>query len=368
MTPNRYVRVLLAGLCVVLCSCATKKPADPWQAVAIPTDANFGGLWFTDSRNGWITGGGYRVEGGIVGRTRDGGRTWQFQSGVLTGGGTDFSLGGVQFRDSLRGCSVGYGGIVMVTDDGGVTWRSVRYGRSGGDGLARVQFLDSQNGWAVGPASVIRTKNGGESWGYLLTNNSENGYFTPHAIHMVDGWRGWLTGHTGNLMRTEDGGVTWKQVSLPLRAGEHPILWDVTFTDESHGWVVGEGGAIFHTVDAGMTWTRQEQGVPIVRVIPKGEAPRPHEVVPELETEPDRLMVSAVRFLDADHGWAIGYYSDVGESAILRTDDGGTTWRLEQRVPGEYLRSLFVLDRDHAWAVGDRSRTASQVVMRYSAR
>jgi len=103
-------------------------------------------------------------------------------------------------------------------------------------------------------------------------------------------------------------------------------------------------------------------------VIPKGEAPRPHEVVPELETEPDRLMVSAVRFLDADHGWAIGYYSDVGESAILRTDDGGTTWRLEQRVPGEYLRSLFVLDRDHAWAVGDRSRTASQVVMRYSAR
>jgi photosystem II stability/assembly factor-like uncharacterized protein len=70
--------LIIVALCVQLCSCATKKPAEPWQAVAIPTDANFGGLWFTDSLNGWITGGGYRVEGGIVGRTRDGGRTWQF--------------------------------------------------------------------------------------------------------------------------------------------------------------------------------------------------------------------------------------------------------------------------------------------------
>jgi hypothetical protein len=114
-----------------------------------------------------------------------------------------------------------------------------------------------------------------------------------------------------------------------------------------------------------MTWTRQETGVPIVRAIPKGEPPRPKEVVPELETEPDRLMLTAVRFLDQDHGRAVGYYSDVGESAILRTDDGGTTWRLERRVPGECLRTLFVLDREHAWAAGDRSRTAPQVVMRY---
>jgi len=87
--------------------------------------------------------------------------------------------------------------------------------------------------------------------------------------------------------------------------------------------------------------------------------------VPELEVEPDRLTVSAIRFADARHGWAVGYYADVAESVVLRTDDGGDTWRVEHVQPGEELRTLFVLDAQHAWAAGDRARTRPQVVLRY---
>jgi photosystem II stability/assembly factor-like uncharacterized protein len=348
---------------LVLSGCARHAPRQLWEATAIPTDAQFDGMWFTDSLNGWITGGGYAIDGGIVGRTRDGGRTWSFQSGVLEGGGARFSMGGVQFLDSLRGVSVGYGGIVLVTSDGGTNWRPVRYGRSGGDGLSDVQFIDSRNGWAVGPASVVRTHDGGETWSLLVTNKAENGYLSGNAIHFVDLWNGWMVGHSGILYRSSDGGDSWTRVPLPLREGEHPTLWDVTFTDPSHGWIVGEQGTIFHTEDGGVTWVRQENGVPIVRVLPPGESPK-HDVLPELETEPARLSVSSVRFADNARGFAVGYYADVAESAVLATSDGGATWRVERVVPGELLRSLFLLDAEHAWAAGDRARTTPQVVLR----
>jgi photosystem II stability/assembly factor-like uncharacterized protein len=358
-------RAALLLLCCCMGSCSPRKPSEKWQAVVVPTDADFRGLWFTDSLNGWVTGGGWSIDGGLVGRTRDGGRTWSFQSGVLDGGGTQFGLGRVQFRDTLRWCVVGSAGIVLVTNDGGVTWRSVRYGRSPADGLSDIQFLDESNGWASGTASVVGTHDGGETWSPLVYGSSENGYLSGNAIHMSDTQSGWLVGHSGALLRTGDGGATWTRVPLPLRADEHPTLWDVTFSDAEHGWAVGERGSIFHTTDGGSTWTRQENGVPEVRVPPKGEPPRPREPLPELETEPDRLALSAVWFLDSDRGWTVGYYADVAESVILGTRDGGASWNVERVVPGELLRSLFALDSTHVWAAGDRARTSPQVVLRY---
>ena len=89
--------------------------------------------------------------------------------------------------------------------------------------------------------------------------------------------------------------------------------------------------------------------------------------LPELETEPDRLTISALHFIDALHGCAVGYYADVAESVVMRTQDGGEQWQVEHVQPGEILRAVFVLDGAHAWAVGDRARTQSQVLLRYVA-
>jgi photosystem II stability/assembly factor-like uncharacterized protein len=363
---NRLLCAVLASSALFALSCAPRHSVEPWQAVTIPTNAEFNGVWFADSLHGWLTGGGYMIEGGMVGRTGDGGRTWQFLSGVAAGRGTEFRLGGVQFRDTLRGWAVGSSDAILVTNDGGETWRSVHEGLRPGGGLAEIQMFDDRVGWAIGPASVLRTEDGGETWRILVRNSSESGYLTGHAIHFVDQQRGWLVGHTGEVMRSDDGGVDWERVPVPIPPSEHPTLWDVTFVDPMHGWIVGERGIVLHTEDGGTTWVRQEQGIPIVRVIPRGEPRRPREVVPELETEPDRLTLSAVRFFDASHGWAVGSYADVAESVVLRSDDGGANWRVERVQPGTLLRSLFVLDRRHAWAAGDRARTTPQVVLSYS--
>ena len=69
--------------------------------------------------------------------------------------------------------------------------------------------------------------------------------------------------------------------------------------------------------------------MPIVRTLPKGEEPK-HDVLPQVETPPDRLTLTAVRFCDPEHGHAVGYYSDVGESVVIGTEDGGASWKVER--------------------------------------
>jgi len=363
---NRARTLALLWAALAITGCAPPKPPPHWQAFEVPTDADFTGLWFADSLNGWLAGSGWAIDGGIVGRTRDGGRTWRFESGIVPGGDRGAGLGRIQFRDSLRGWATAAEGQLMLTADGGETWRPVHLPGISGGSANDLQFRDDGEGWVAG-TQIAHSEDGGETWRTLFRSESENGYVTANAIHFTDASRGWLVGQGGRLMRTDDGGMDWSPVKLPLRDGEHPTLWDVTFADPRHGWAAGERGSIFHTSDGGSMWERQERGVPIVRPIPAGE-PRRHEVRPELETEPDRLAVSAIRFVDAEHGWAVGYYADVAESVVLRTDDGGATWSTERVQPGELLRSLFVLDRDHAWAAGDRARTQPQVVLRFLGR
>ena len=148
--------IVLAVVIAALCHSCTRRPDPPlWRAVEIPTDADFVGSWFADSLNGWISGGGWAIDGGIVGRTRDGGRSWRFQSNVVHGGGAGFGVGHVQFRDSLHGCAVAPHGIVLLTDDGGESWRTARYADTRRVSLFDVQFLDGWKGWALGSERFV---------------------------------------------------------------------------------------------------------------------------------------------------------------------------------------------------------------------
>jgi photosystem II stability/assembly factor-like uncharacterized protein len=358
--------VFALALCGAALGCAKPAP-QAWEEVQLPTRARFNGVWFNDSLNGWIAGGALGTPGGLLGRTRDGGRTWDIRSNVVPAMGADFAFGEIQFRDSLNGCVVGAGGAVMLTSDGGRFWRRVRSGRSSTDAMMDLQMLDGQNGWAMGPATIIGTRDGGETWSGLEYNRSENGYLSGRGFDFVDAYRGWLVSHGAQLMRTDDGGDTWTAVQLPLPSGSRPTLNDITFVDGAHGWLVGEQGTVFHTRDGGETWVPQTNGIPVERVLAQGEKPRPTDIMPGLDDGPAKLDLYTVKFADAERGWAIGWYSDVAEGIILGTRDGGDTWFTERVAPGQYLHALDVVDRTHAWVVGDRERMQPQAIYRYAA-
>ena len=357
LDSSRDLRILL--LSVSLAALAAGRPTSGWQAVRLGSDAVFSGIWFTDSLNGWISGGAWDVAGGFLGRTRDGGRTWTIRSNVVKGMHKGFYLRQIQFRDSLRGFLVSDSGLVLRTQDGGTKWRrahSMGYGT-----LSHLQLL-GEHGWALGPAAWIGTGDGGETWHKLVPD--QNGFaFSGRAAVFTDAMHGWLLGHSCELMRSKNGGRDWTLVSLPTDLRKAYI--DVTFVDAMNGWLVGERGAICHTRDGGVTWELQTSGVPVDRVLSRQERNRASSG--EAIEPVARLVLNAVRFADAERGFAVGTYANAGESVILGTRNGGTTWTTEKTVPGQMLFSLFVLDRRHAWATGAPVRPGAPTLYRYTA-
>src|SRR5206468_6703741 len=127
--PWRVVRrgatIAVLALALLAPACARPRPApSAWEVIPLGTDAEVEDLWFADSLNGWLVGGGYQIDGGLLGRTRDGGRTWTFSSGLASAepGVSRFNLLAVRFLDASRGVIAGDGGKVFASDDGGEHW------------------------------------------------------------------------------------------------------------------------------------------------------------------------------------------------------------------------------------------------------
>jgi len=91
----------------------------------------------------------------------DGGRTWK-QSDVPVSS----DLTSVFFADESEGWAAGHDGVILHTSDGGSTWALQLSGVDGGDKpFLDLWFSDSRNGYAVGAYNLVyRTSDGGKTW------------------------------------------------------------------------------------------------------------------------------------------------------------------------------------------------------------
>jgi photosystem II stability/assembly factor-like uncharacterized protein len=335
-----------------------------WEALPLGTSADFRAIWFTDADHGWVAGGGYNITGGLIGRTQDGGRTWTITSNLTER--DRMSVTALHMFDARHGLAATGTGLTLSTTDGGDTWTAAaRQGHA--DALSGLFFLDARRGWAAGHGDILRTDDGGDTWTSLTPAGVDTAYRAPvRAIQFQDEQRGWAAGMQASLMRTADGGVSWESVATPLATGEHPNFWDLFFVDQFTGWVVGEEGTILTTRDGGSTWKRQDTGLKdahstarLERIPQAGGS-----VMVDAGDRTPGLTLSAVRFVDASHGWVTGFYAGLGRSLVLRTSDGGATWVTDADIAGEELYTLFVQGRERLWAIGARVREGPQSIYR----
>lgn len=367
---GRHRRALLAGVAstalVPLAACSGR-PAGPWERMPLGTSADLRAVWFADAQDGWVTGGRFDVEGGLVGRTRDGGRTWRFASGIVPAGPRGLLVTGLRFFGRDRGVAITGGAGILATVDGGANWSRVAI-EGGSDYMSDLAFLGESPAWAAGDQGVWRTDDPLGGWTRIARSDrrSRSG---GRAVHFVDASTGWLAGRDGSLLRTMDGGAGWEPVTLPLPAQGRPTFHDVHFLDERRGWVVGDDGFMFATDDGGASWQARETGVPDARSATKLETVRGAGGKAQQVDAGDRtpgLSLSAIRFIDAANGWLAGFYPNHGRSLILRTRDGGASWRVEAEVEGEELRALQAEGGNVLWAVGARTREGTQSIYRRS--
>lgn len=142
-------------------------------------------------------------------------------------------LGAAQAGSRL--VAVGERGIVVLSDDGGASWRQVPTPVS--VTLTAVRFADGQHGYVVGHgATVLSTADGGESWTRRLDGRAAAQLALSAAQE---------SGNARAVVEAE---------RLVADGPDKPLL-DVLVQDAQHAVVVGAYGLAFATADGGKSWT-----------------------------------------------------------------------------------------------------------------
>lgn len=160
-----------------------------------------------------------------------------------------------------RVVAVGELGIVLLSDDGGKTFRQAK-SVPVSSSLTTVTFVDDRHGWAAGQWGVIlATADGGETWTIQRIDTTVDQPLFSIAFRSKD--EGWAAGLWSLLLKTTDGGKTWTPVPLPPPPGAKKADRNLTklfFDRQGTIYVSAELGSVLRSSDDGSTWTYLETG------------------------------------------------------------------------------------------------------------
>jgi photosystem II stability/assembly factor-like uncharacterized protein len=190
-------------------------------------------------------------------------------------------------RAGDRLVAVGERGIVLLSDDNGVSWRQARSVPSS-VALTAVSFADVSDGWAVGHAGVIlHSKDGGETWskqldGKLAAQLELQGAQTQSVndpqgaqrrlsaaqqlvadgadkpflgLYFANRQQGLVVGAYGLAMLTEDAGVHWRSVGSELDNPNGMHLYAI-LRDAQGVMIAGEQGTLLRGAALGQPFAR----------------------------------------------------------------------------------------------------------------
>lgn len=270
-------------LILILATTVAVTHAETFVPVANDITDNITGIDFVSPDTGYLV-----TQGGVLGYTHNGGRTW-LTSTIAPG----IVFEDVSFLDGRLGLACGRGGALYLTRNGGRHWEN----HSLGDTipwLLSVQWIDSRHAVAAGMTReeasplvgfTLVTSDAGSSWqrqetlgigyGELFLADSGPVYFqsfgklhmsrdggqtwrtiktlegTPGRVTAVNGRVGILAGAGGRLMYSHDNGKTWNDVSVE----KTNAFTCLRMISADTGYVAGLGGIVLKTTDGGATWT-----------------------------------------------------------------------------------------------------------------
>ncbi len=219
-------------------STTSSKPTVPLTAIRM-----------LDTTHGWA------LTASAVLKTSDGGASWKDVSPannpLIATSTPDFmnaQYAWIAIPPNLNNPQAPRTGVkVLYTADGGVHWHVVTIADSNAVGVARPQFVNTQDGWlevgtgaAAGSESVdiFATTNGGQNWVKVSSADPQSSSGLPLEGHktglsFANTSTGWATGGSAAtdsawLYRTRDGGKTWQSQSLPRVPGVSNAIYMTT--------------------------------------------------------------------------------------------------------------------------------------------
>jgi photosystem II stability/assembly factor-like uncharacterized protein len=185
--------------------------------------------------------------GDVIERTQDGGESWTVLFAGMNGHrGTVRDLEWV--TGTVAFAATSYGLLRLDTRPPGFSLVNQR------EDVRRIDFVTPLVGYAIADDRVIRTVDGGRTFGDL-----DVGLTLVSWIEWVSAGNAWAAGPRG-IVATSDGGRTWTQ---QLEFKDSPesgasVPWtQVGFTDRLNGFAyhrAGDVNTLLHTSDGGRTW------------------------------------------------------------------------------------------------------------------
>ncbi|GJM19644.1 MAG: hypothetical protein DHS20C14_18570 [Phycisphaeraceae bacterium] len=323
-----------------------------------PTDMHITEFDFVDRDTGWVTAL-YGNWGGLFG-TADGGATW---STVLLNEVETFSA--LQMLDANLGWAAG--DAIYSTANGWQTWtkRTIPEepaGEPNAVDVTRIQFIDSTTGYlSTRPSQTFsylyKTTDGGLSWDYLGTFELDSWCFADADV-------GWAADLNHTLIRTNDGGQTWRPVPMPpaittqsdvleVFSYDHAIV--TTFQDLEIRY------SVHQTTDGGQTWASSAPGAPREAIFTNATNGFGYAQfgAPAFTTDGGMTWIEQAE-LRIDHE----YFTDIcvvdedtiylgGEfGLVLRSDDAGASWAQVSNGSGNDLLRIGMGSATHGWTTG----------------
>ncbi|MBI1254369.1 MAG: hypothetical protein GC196_08515 [Hyphomonas sp.] len=286
---------------------ATRNGGETWTKVFDQPGTFIRALGFVDEKNGFLGNVGTGYYPGVTDenplyRTRDGGLTWTPVSaegiGIVKGiCGIDILPRTTIFQGELRSNPVihaagrvGGPATMLRSVDGGETWKVIDLRDKAGM-ILDVKFSGADTGLVCAAtasdvsqanALMLRTTDGGETWSEvyrsarLFENCWKMSFPTPDVGYATV--QNYEEGKSQRIfIKTTDGGKSWTE--LPLVDDAAVRQFGVGFVDVNTGWI-GTTTTGYTTTDGGATWTPTEMGRAVnkIRVLKAGTGIRAYAI------------------------------------------------------------------------------------------
>lgn len=336
-----------------------------WARIStVSTDGFVSRIYFTNVNTGYILTG---FNQAVLYKTTDGGKTWNSENinsgGVFTGlavnagnlclvghaeglgytspqGSIIFLKNGSESWTSrsylgndtyvggnLFASGAGYilGARNLKTTDGGITWNPINITADYYSPVQASAFVDDKTGFYADYYHIYKTTDGGNTWTKKYTDS-----IAPIGkIYFFDSQIGFFLNEL-YLYKTANGGESWDKVKVsPADLG----IPNINFIDRKTGYVSDYSG-IYKTTDGGNTWAKQDLGI-------------------DLGADP---FLTSVYFIDAQTGFIGG-----NNGMLLRTADGGKTWKKIENRMLFYTVAFKFLDNTHGYALNKSFTSVNEI-------
>ena len=282
--------------------------------------------------------------------------------------------------------------FLQKSSDGARTWKLMDVGNT--EELTSIFFTDSLTGFVTSYKGVYKTVDGARTWQlYPLPEN----FPVPSDLVFISASVGYLRSANNRLAKTTNGGNTWAE--LPSAPQGTPIYGNsFSFFDTNTGYVISDM-KLFATKDGGSEWTPMNLNYNVTAVYAvnqtiayasAGSMMFKTENAGETWSHVSHINAKFMHFKNADEGLLFEDYSDVykiteggtnitnvynseypfswyqisfsgdfgcalgGDRAIVTTQDGGASWKLNQIYPqhGQF-RDVHFTSSQEGFVIGE---------------